>query len=513
MRLTIDGAELNVRDGISVLTAAQENNIYIPHLCFHPELSPYGGCRLCIVEVDGMPGYPTACTTPVSEGMVIQTSTTALQEMRREVLQLTLSEHPAACLVCSESEECSAFQGTIRKAGITTGCRYCPKDGGCELQSVAKTLGVEELSLPVNYRGLPVERDEEFYDRDYNLCIYCARCVRICQEYRKTSVLSFRQRGGLTTIGPAFDMTHCDAGCEFCGACVSVCPTGALSEKSRKWCGAPERLAPSVCPLCSLQCDIQAAVAKDRLLGTLPPGDPRNAGGDLCVKGRFCLGELANHPDRILVPSLRSPDGREELEWSKAVALAAEKLKGVPGDRIAIYVSPDLLLEDLVTVKRLADTVLKTGNITSSALSSALGSLLSASLASPSPQALASSRCIVSVFFNGNYSYAPATLAIKRAVEQGARYYQIGWLSDPTSRFAARRLIPPPGKGSWLLQSLVRAASEGTWDATEIGELAEALRSAERPAFLLGMGIADLAGGDDILDSVEKLAQLTAGPS
>jgi formate dehydrogenase alpha subunit len=156
MKLTIDGAELNVREGISVLNAAQENNITIPHLCSHPDLAPYGGCRLCIVEIDGMAGYPTACTTTALNGMVVRTNSQAVQEMRREVLQLMLSEHPASCLVCSEGEECSSFQGTIRKVGVTTGCRYCPNDGNCELQSVAKHVGLKELSLPIRYRGYSV---------------------------------------------------------------------------------------------------------------------------------------------------------------------------------------------------------------------------------------------------------------------------------------------------------------------------------------------------------------------
>ena len=309
MRLTIDGADLSARDGSSVLDAARQNDIYIPHLCSHPELSPYGGCRLCLVEVDGVPGCPPACTTLVRDGMVVRTKTDAVQALRREVLQLMLSEHPASCLVCPEGTECASFQGTIRKVGVTTGCRYCPKDGVCELQAVAKSLGVTELTLPIAYRDLPVERDEEFYDRDYNLCIYCARCVRMCQEQRQAAVLSFRRRGALTTIGPAFAMSHFEAGCEFCGACVSVCPTGALAEKGRKWAGAAERLAASVCPLCSEQCDIQAVVVKDRVVGTLPPGDPREAGGDLCVKGRFCLADLANHPDRLRVPTVRDRRG------------------------------------------------------------------------------------------------------------------------------------------------------------------------------------------------------------
>jgi predicted molibdopterin-dependent oxidoreductase YjgC len=507
MHLNINGVELTAREGISVLNAAQENNIAIPHLCSHPELTPYGGCRLCIVEIDGMPGYPTACTTAALDGMVVRTSTPAVQEMRREVLQLMLSEHPASCLVCTEAEDCSSFQGTIRKAGVTTGCRYCPNDANCELQEVAKLVGLKELSLPISYKGRPVEKDEEFYDRDYNLCIQCARCVRVCQEYRKTGALSFRQRGPLTTIGPAFDMTHRDAGCEFCGACISVCPTGALSEKGRKWSGAPERLSPSVCPLCSLHCEIQAGVKDDSVIGTLPPGKPGEAAGDLCVKGRFCLSELSNHPDRILAPSSRSREGVEELDWSKVCAIAAEKLKETPPDKIAVFVSPDLLLEDLAAVRKVAQA-LRTENVTSSVIGSKTSSFPSLKFPAAGDSVPASSDCIISLFFNGNYGYAPITLGIKRAVERGATYYQVGWLTDTTSRFASRCFSPRPDEAASFLSSLLKAVTDPSEAPAEIRELGEVLRAAAQPVFVLGMGIADLPAGGEILKAVEGLAQV-----
>jgi len=506
MKLTMDDAELSARDGSSVLEAAQQNNIYIPHLCAHRELAPYGGCRLCLVEVAGMPGCRPACMTQVREGMVVHTNTDTVQALRREVLQLLLSEHPSSCLVCPESAECVSYQGTIRKVGVTTGCRYCPKDGVCELQAVAKFVGVNELTLPTNYRDLPVEKGEEFYDRDYNLCIFCARCVRVCQDQRQAAVLSFRQRGHLITIGPAFEMSHYDAGCEFCGACVSVCPTGALSEKRRKWAGAAERLTPSVCMLCSEQCGIQAEVIRDRVIGTLPPGDPGVACGDLCVKGRFCLADLANHPDRLRVPTVQTPEGSEELDWDRATAAVAEKLRGIPGERIAIYASPDLLLEDLVTLQKFADKVLHTENVTTTAIAPGTGELLRRSFASPRSDALASSDCIVSLFFNGNYNYAPTTLAIKRAVNKGgAQYFQIGWLVDPTSRFASRRVTPKPGYEAELVRNLIKAVSADISDGVDLANIANAVRTAERATFVLGMGIVSLPGAADLLAAIDKL--------
>ncbi len=237
IHITIDNKKLEVRQNKTILQAARDNNIYIPSLCALEHLSSYGACRLCVVEVDGLRGFPTSCTTPVEDGMIIRTNTSEVRNLRQEVLKLLLSEHPASCLFCGEQEECKKYMGTIRKVGATTGCRYCPNDHRCELQQIAENIGLTETSYPVYYRNLPVEKYDPFYDRDYNLCILCGRCVRVCGDVRLNGTLSFKQRGRVTTIGPAFDRTHLEAGCEFCGACVTACPTGALSVKVSKWYG------------------------------------------------------------------------------------------------------------------------------------------------------------------------------------------------------------------------------------------------------------------------------------
>ena len=219
--LILDNVKIRVRSGLTILQAARENGVYIPSLCALEHLPSYGACRICVVEVDGLRGFPTSCTTPVEDGMVIRTDTAEIRSLRQEVLKLLLSEHPASCLFCSEQDECKEFQGTIRKVGVTTGCRYCPNDTRCELQEVTEKIGLSETSYPVYYRGFPVEKNDPFYDRDYNLCILCGRCVRVCNTVRLNGTLSFKQRGKMTTIGPAFDRSHLEGGCEFCGACVS----------------------------------------------------------------------------------------------------------------------------------------------------------------------------------------------------------------------------------------------------------------------------------------------------
>jgi predicted molibdopterin-dependent oxidoreductase YjgC len=511
MKLIIDNREIEVKnENITLLDAAGRNDIYIPHLCDHPQLTPYGGCRICIVEVEGMKGYPTACTTKVQEGMKVQTNTDIVQDMRREIIQLILSEHPTGCLICDEAEECKGTMSTIRKVGATTGCRWCSRDGDCELQQVVEYLGIKEIKFPVYYQDLEVEKYDPFFDRDYNLCIYCGRCVRICDEHRKSFVLDLSERGKDTKVGPAFHLSHIEADCEFCGACVSVCPTGALSEKSRKWAGVPDGYHESICPFCSLHCEIQMAGKNEKIIGTLPTGDPHQSGGELCVKGRFCLAELLNHPDRLLEPMFRFPEAYGIISWEEAIEKAADQLKSIKGKRAALYLSPNLPLEEIASVNRFAREILKTDNITSSVLNENLVHFISAAEKAIPLEEVEESGAFVSVFLKGNYSYGPLTLAIKRAAEKGIPLCQIGWTRSTSSRFADQTIAPPRGDEKNFFKKILNLIEKGKGGTAEIKKLVQMIEDAPSTTFILGPEIANLTEGKEILDIIEKIADLTA---
>ncbi len=235
IKLTIDGAEVEVDMGKTVLEAARQAGIYIPTLCYHPDLQPYGACRLCTVEVDNIRGFPTSCTTPATEGMVVRTSTPQLQELRRDFLQLILTEHPNACLTCDRRERCDPNDVCLRHVAVTERCVSCPNNKQCELQHVVDYIGIGEIPLPYAYKDLPVDDRSPLIERDYNLCILCGRCVQMCQDVRGIGVYSFINRGFDTVVGTAFDRPLQEAGCRFCGACVEVCPTGALMDKAAKY--------------------------------------------------------------------------------------------------------------------------------------------------------------------------------------------------------------------------------------------------------------------------------------
>jgi NADPH-dependent glutamate synthase beta subunit-like oxidoreductase/Pyruvate/2-oxoacid:ferredoxin oxidoreductase delta subunit len=229
--LTIDGKNVEVEKGVTVLQAAQSAGIYIPTLCYHPNLQPYGGCRLCIVEIENMRGLPTSCTTPATDGMKVTTSTPQLQELRSAFLQLILTEHPNACLTCQRRERCGPYDICLRHVAVTERCVSCPNNGQCELQYLVDYIGIEEITLPYKYKELPVDFTREpLIRRDYNLCVLCGRCVQMCADVRGIGAISFSRRGFDTVVGTAFDKPLQDSGCRFCGACVEVCPTGALMD-------------------------------------------------------------------------------------------------------------------------------------------------------------------------------------------------------------------------------------------------------------------------------------------
>ncbi len=515
--MRIDNQLVQVQAGSTILQAAQRHGIYIPTLCAHKDLAPFGGCRLCVVEVDGLRGFPTACTTPVEQGMVVRTHTVQLQQMRTEILRLILSEHPASCLVCEEQEECREYMYTIRKVGVTTGCRFCPNDARCELQDVVRYLGVRDIGYPVYYRGLRVEKEDPFYDRDYNLCILCGRCIRVCQDVRLANTLSFKQRGRQTVVGPAFERTHLEAGCEFCGACVEVCPTGALAEKARKWVGKAERTVATTCALCGLGCRLQLEVRGTEVIGSLPGEDVAVNAGQLCVKGRFCITELVNTPWRARVPLVRRDGAYVEADWSQALREAGDRLAACHPEEFGMLISANATTEELYVAHKFAVQVMHSPQVTTSA-SLFYGDLLPAYVrlfehAVPLA-ALRKAGVILCVFMDSRFAMSVVGVELRRAQRRGAHLLTLHPAEHNLAWVAELWLQPEPGREAcWLrdlahlLRAEVEPAQVGTGLSEGLRQAARLLAAGRNPVIVLGPDSLTNAKAQEIVAAVEELTR------
>jgi formate dehydrogenase alpha subunit len=347
----IDGEPVEVPGGQTVLDAALKAGIYIPTLCHLENLKPYGGCRLCMVNIKGWKGFPTACTTPLESGMEIRTKTPELQRLRSEILELTLSEHPYTCLVCKDKKECTEFMHTTRKSGTITGCNFCTSNGDCELQELIDYLELRDVRFPISYRGIPPDKKNPFYDLDYNLCILCGRCVRVCNEERNSHVLAFVKRGNSTIVGTAFNESQLDAGCEFCGACVDVCPTGSISEKMGKWAGIPSRSVETTCVLCSVGCTMNVNTRDNRVVNVGPKPGRRTGPHQLCIRGKFLPGDFSQHPSRVSAPLIRRNGRWVEVNWEEAIQFTAAALEAHRGKFGMICSAQDTLEENYILQK------------------------------------------------------------------------------------------------------------------------------------------------------------------
>jgi predicted molibdopterin-dependent oxidoreductase YjgC len=360
MKILLDGLPVEVTGKKTILEVAREKGVYIPTLCDHPRLEPYAGCRMCLVEVKGKRGFVPACSSYAEEGLEVMTTTPELQSLRRNILALILSEHPGACLICAEKDKCDDLKSTIRKVGEVTGCVLCGENGRCRLQDVVRAVGLDDLEFQPVYRNLEIRRDDPFFDRNNNLCILCGRCVRICHEVRGASVLSFVSRGSSAVIGTSFDKTLFESGCQFCGACVDVCPTGALTERAVRPEMLPEKTGPVICPLCGMGCTLDVEIRGKRVLASRPSENGPVNRGQACVKGRFAVREAVMGRVRVLDPLLKSGEGHRPVSWEKAMEFAASKLSEFKGDEVALVVSPQSTMEDLYLLYKFAREGLKT---------------------------------------------------------------------------------------------------------------------------------------------------------
>ena len=306
VNLEIDGRSITVAAETSIMRAALEAGIDIPKLCSTDSLKAFGSCRLCVIQVDGRNGTPSSCTTPVAEGMKVSTQSEKLDRIRKGVMELYLSDHPADCATGDECE----VHGVAKKIGVTTS-RYASVD---------------------THLGLTKDESNPYFTFDSTECIVCNRCVRACDEVQGTFALTIENRGfeaRVSSSGTSFIESECVS----CGACVQACPTGALTEKTLLTIGAPTSSVITTCAYCGVGCSFKAEMRGDQVVRMVPLKAGGANEGHSCVKGRFAYG-YATHSDRITKPMIRNAitDPWKEVSWSEAIAFAADGLQRIQAE-------------------------------------------------------------------------------------------------------------------------------------------------------------------------------------
>lgn len=351
VNLVIDGRQMSVPEGTTILEAARENGIYIPTLCYYPGLSAQGHCRMCLVEVAGAAKPAAACETPALEGMVVSTNTSRVQEMRRGILELAIAAHPV------------------------NGCYVCDRAGNCEFQNFVYSQGLEGCGLATDTYGGYAVKDNPFIVRDYEKCILCGRCLAVCREVQGRFVYDLVGSGFNAHIAPTAggaEVTAAEAGCVYCGQCVQVCPVGALVERNRRYQVREweMRKVPSVCSYCGVGCNLELYVKGNKIVKVMGRDNPEVNQGWLCVKGRFGY-DYIHSPERLTMPLIRDGEKGEgkfrEATWDEALDTVARNLgliRDTDGaDAIGVLCSAKCTNEENYLLQKLARAVIGTNNV------------------------------------------------------------------------------------------------------------------------------------------------------
>lgn len=339
--VTIDNTKIDVPEGTTVLRAAQSAGLHIPTLCDHPQLTPYGGCRLCLVEVEGARTLQPSCTMPVSNNMVVHTDTQKVKDARKFVLTLIFSER-------------NHF------------CPYCQVSGGdCELQNSAYAEGMTHWPLSPNFQPYPVDASHPYIIMENNRCILCRRCVRACGELVGNFTLGFEERGAKSLLVADTGVPLGESTCISCGTCVQVCPTGALIDRWSAYHGHETQadLTQTICVGCSVGCGIDVLTRDNNLVKINGNWESDINGGVICKVGRF--ESMEEKCERISTPLVRKEGTLKAATWDEAVAAIIKGIKAHHGsaDEIAAVISTRLPVETLSAFNQLFRKELGSNNV------------------------------------------------------------------------------------------------------------------------------------------------------
>jgi len=509
--LTIDGKNISVAPGTTILEAARQLGIRIPTLCWLQKVSPTGACRVCAVEVEGVARNMTACNTPVKEGIVVTTQSEQLTAARKKIMELMLVNHPLDCPVCD--------------AG-----------GECDLQDNCYGLEVARQNYSAALERLPIRYDWKLLESDPNRCILCEKCVKVDHEIVGCDAIKVTDKGDRTIIDTV-DGKPLD--CEFCGNCIAACPTGTLISKPFKFKGRPWTFAatPSVCPFCSTGCQIEYHSKEGRIERTTSEDATFNE-GNLCINGRFGYAYL-NAPNRLKAPLLN----KSATSWEQALGAAAERIKSIAPAAMAGIASPRLTNEENFLFAKLIKGAIGSPNLDSEArlgFAQAVATLnrqLGIDGASATIDRIDNADAILVIGSDLNAeSTGMEYRVIKAATRNDAKLVVANMRSVKLKKFANSYLQYTPGSELPLLAGIAKAlvsagvTAEGAGadtfksalDAASLADLANAagvseadlkeaarlLAGSMKPAIIFGADIIRSASPVDAVSAVANLAVL-----
>ena len=473
----VDGVDITVPKGTSVMRAAAEAGLSVPKLCATDSLQPFGSCRLCLVEIDGRKGTPASCTTPCEPGMVVRTQTPKVERLRRNVMELYISDHPLDCLTC-------------------------PANGDCELQDMAGVVGLREVRYGYegdNHLDAPTDSSNPYFSFDESKCIVCSRCVRACDEVQGTLALTIVGRGFESKVSPG-GTSFMDSECVSCGACVQACPTATLEEKSVISLGMPTRTVETTCAYCGVGCSFKAELRGDELVRMVPSKKGGANEGHSCVKGRFAWG-YATHSDRVLSPLVRDSitEPWREVSWDDAIAFAARRLQEIQAeygaDSIGGITSSRCTNEEVFVVQKMVRAAFGNNNVDTCArvchspTGYGLKTTLGTSAGTQDFKSVAQADVIMVIGANPTDAHPVFGSRMKRRLREGARLIvvdprRIDLVRSPHIT-ADHHLQLQPGTNVAVINAMSHViAEEGLIDEAYVAERCDAVLYAEWREFI-----------------------------
>jgi formate dehydrogenase (NADP+) alpha subunit len=450
LNLKINDTNTTVAQGTTILEAARQLNISVPSLCDDPRLSPYGSCRLCIVEVEGMPKPVPSCTTPVTDGMVVTTESPKLSRLRKTVIELLLSNHPNDCMCCEGA-------------------------GNCTLQQLAYTYKADIHNYEGEKWNFPVEDDNPFIAYDPSKCIVCGRCTRICNEVVMAGTIEMTGRGFNARPDTAYSQPRTLENCEFCGQCVSTCPTGALTDKKSRGLGRANIVnkVKTTCTYCGTGCNFFLNVVNDKVVRVSSDYDAPVNKGNLCVKGRYGY-DFIHNKERLTTPLIKEGDGFREASWDEALKLVADRFKEIikrdGAHKVGGFSSSRCSNEENFLLAKWVRCAVGSNNVDNCArvchapTVAGLATSLGAGAATNSLDQMADIDTIFIIGSNTTEGHPIVSLYMKEALQKGAKVV----VADPRKIWFAERsdvwLNMKPGSNIALLNGIIRVILENGWE-------------------------------------------------